>query len=335
MKVKLIIISLILSSAGCTKTETTLPKLNIDTQSITISGISSGGYMANQYHIAYSEQVSGAAILSAGPFGCAQGDLKIALTACMNNLNAINPSSSLEKMKEAETKKSIAKLNNLAHDKVWIFHGKQDVTVSQNVNQALVEMYRSLAVDIHSEFDLPAGHGYPTENFGVACEETQSPFINNCQYDAAGQLLSYLLGELKPKESASNQTSGKVLPFEQAKFLDAGRDNTLADTGYVYIPVSCESGEQCRIHMALHGCQQNADSLEQTFINHVGLNEWAGANNLVVIYPQTKSTLIPLNPKACWDWWGYTGSDYLEREGQQLKHLNNIVQGLASSITSE
>src|SRR4030095_2580940 len=49
-----------------------LDAFNVDLTKTSVSGISSGGYMANQFHVAYSSIVVGAGILAAGPFSCAQ-----------------------------------------------------------------------------------------------------------------------------------------------------------------------------------------------------------------------------------------------------------------------
>jgi hypothetical protein len=38
--------------------------------------------------------------------------------------------------------------------------------------------------------------------------------------------------------------------------------------------------------------------------------------------------MIPLNPKACWDWWGYSGSNYDTREGPQIKAMMAYVDAL-------
>lgn len=40
-----------------------------------VLGISSGGFSAVQYHVAFSSEVSGAGIFAAGPFFCAQGTI--------------------------------------------------------------------------------------------------------------------------------------------------------------------------------------------------------------------------------------------------------------------
>src|SRR5215207_3395234 len=50
-----------------------------------VAGVSSGGYMATQLHVAYSSSVCGAAVFAGGPYYCAQGNLNHALMACMND----------------------------------------------------------------------------------------------------------------------------------------------------------------------------------------------------------------------------------------------------------
>ncbi len=41
--------------------------------------ITVGGYMANQFHVAFSGDVQGAAIFAGGPFYCARNNLNTAL----------------------------------------------------------------------------------------------------------------------------------------------------------------------------------------------------------------------------------------------------------------
>ena len=42
---------------------------------------------------------------------------------------------------------------------------------------------------------------------------------------------------------------------------------------------------------------------------------------------QTRSG-VAANPKACWDWFGYTGADYATRDGVQLRWLVATVTAL-------
>jgi hypothetical protein len=41
------------------------------------------------------------------------------------------------------------------------------------------------------------------------------------------------------------------------------------------------------------------------------------------------SSLLPLNPNACWDWWGYTGVDYAQKSGPQIQAIYAMLQRLA------
>ena len=54
-----------------------------DVSALTVSGLSSGGYMAVQFHIAHSTSVKGAGVLAAGPYYCAGGRLWMAYYNCM------------------------------------------------------------------------------------------------------------------------------------------------------------------------------------------------------------------------------------------------------------
>src|SRR3954452_16646711 len=60
-----------------------LMKLGADVRAVTVSGVSSGAYMAVQFHVAHSAMVHGAAAIAGGPYYCAQGSLWTAHYNCM------------------------------------------------------------------------------------------------------------------------------------------------------------------------------------------------------------------------------------------------------------
>mmetsp|Transcript_36359 Transcript_36359/g.55832 ORF Transcript_36359/g.55832 Transcript_36359/m.55832 type:complete len:85 (-) Transcript_36359:556-810(-) len=62
-----------------------LPALNAAADKSTVSGLSSGGFMAVQLHVAYSDVFKGAGIFAGGPFYCAQDKEMTALTTCMSS----------------------------------------------------------------------------------------------------------------------------------------------------------------------------------------------------------------------------------------------------------
>src|SRR5205814_4993003 len=60
-----------------------LPALHAAREGVTASGVSSGGYMAVQLHVAHSTSVAGVGVIAGGPYYCAQGSLFTALYNCM------------------------------------------------------------------------------------------------------------------------------------------------------------------------------------------------------------------------------------------------------------
>src|SRR5512147_2905224 len=59
--------------AACSGEETdALPPLGTVLDQTTVSGISSGAYMAGQFQMAHAKIVTGAAIIAGGPYGCAE-----------------------------------------------------------------------------------------------------------------------------------------------------------------------------------------------------------------------------------------------------------------------
>jgi len=296
-----------------------------------ISGISSGGYAAVQMQIAYSGQFVGAAIFAGGPFYCAQNTLGMALTACTKDFNLIDINILNGLVQAWAIAGTVDPLSNLAGHRIYLFSGKNDFEVYLGVMKKLRSQYMYLGVSnitIHSQFDIDAGHCWPTLNYGIACNSSKPPFLCNCNYDGAGQALAQIYGKLRPRTQAivPNLKSMSI-----AQFLPYGLSaSTISmDTKfYYYMPTKCQVPEaNCSIHMFLHGCKVSYSQVGYQFIMNAGFNEWAESNNIIIIYPQSvTSQVFPYNPQACWDWWGYTGFGYPVREGPQLLTFYNILQ---------
>lgn len=306
-----------------------LPRLNIAPAGVTVSGLSSGGYMAVQYHLAYGDTVGGAGVLAAGPWYCAQGSVSRALGQCMDAANGAPRADTLLALaRRAASEGQIAPLASLQGDRVWIFHGERDATVARPVSDALAEFYSALvrAGDLHYETSVPAGHGFPTLDTGVACGDSADPYLNDCDYDAAGALLAHLYGDLEPRAAP---VAGHLIAFDQQRYAVDGA--SLEPLGYAYVPASCRDGGACRLHVAFHGCRQGMSFAGRAFILGAGYNAWAESNGIVILYPQVaKSFALPLNPQGCWDWWGYTGPDYAFRDGAQLASVRRMIAALGA-----
>ncbi|SFM98142.1 Esterase PHB depolymerase [Dokdonella immobilis] len=328
------IVASLLATMGCSSPQSAaaLPGLKLDPSRTTVSGLSSGAYMATQAHMAFSDHIAGVALLAGGPYGCAQGSLEVALSRCMNPAADTLPD--VDGLAESARRKAasgaIAPLSGLAGDRVLVMHGSLDTTVGAAVSAAGASLYRALGgAVVEEDFEREMAHTFPTLAAGGACKTSESPYLGQCGFDAAGAILQALYpGDAAAAEAAT----GELRRFDQKAYLPEGKDAMLADTGYVYVPKACAAGETCGLHIALHGCQQNADAVGEAFVRDAGYNRWADARRLVVLYPQSRASYAPLNPKACWDWWGYSGTDYDTRQGVQLRWLANAAAALGAPL---
>lgn len=317
-----------------------LPALGTD-PAVTVSGISSGGFMAVQFHVAHSGAVKGAGVLAGGPFYCAQGSVWAALNNCTNP-TAWAPVPPVELLRaDAEVLARgglVDPVANLATARVWLFVGTLDRVVEPPVVEATKRFYalfKPPPENLVLVADRRAGHGMITADAGVACELTAAPFINDCDFDAAGELLKHLLGPLDPP---APKATGRILRFDQKPF--AGGDAFaigMGDSGFLYVPQACEAGA-CRVHVALHGCRMSVEQIGEQFVREAGYNRWADTNRLVVLYPQTTPRngagfrgwrwSFVFNPRGCWDWWGYTGVDYPTKRGVQIRAVKAMLDRL-------
>jgi poly(3-hydroxybutyrate) depolymerase len=315
--------SVLLFGVSCAAAAQKLPALGADVAALTVSGVSSGGYMAVQVHVAHSSRVRGAGVLAAGPYYCARGSLWTAWNLCMGGA----PASSRADAERFARDGRIDPLSNLAKSRAWLFSGTQDRTVAPAVVEALASQYALFGAATAVVKDRPAGHAMVTESAGNACAVTAPPFINDCDYDAAGALLRHLLGSLS---AASPRPAGSLAAFDQREF-GAGYAISMADEGYVYVPRSCEAGG-CRVHVAFHGCRQGAEAVGERFVREAGYNSWADTNRLIVLYPQAIARYAwwTFNPRGCWDWWGYTGPDYATRSAPQIRAVMAMLGRLGA-----
>lgn len=300
--------------------------LKLDLKQTTVSGLSSGGFMATQFHLSHSDWVQGAGILAAGPYYCAQNSLTTALSDCIGQPKKPVDIDKLNKQAvQWQSGRDIANLKALQDDKVWILGGTLDQKVSSDVVKALQQQYLAWIPEsqIHFESNKPFAHHFPTLTQGTDCKKSESPFIGNCGYDAAGEILSHLYTDLKAPKTAQ-ETNFKRL---ETKVLPDKLGETLGDNAYLYVPESCAQGSSCRLHISFHGCNQNADTIDLQFVSDTGYNRWAESNDIVVLYPQTKnSNMLPFNPQGCWDWWGYTDENYANRQGKQIMAIEAMVK---------
>jgi poly(3-hydroxybutyrate) depolymerase len=338
--------------------------LRLDPASVTVSGLSSGGFFAHQFHVASSGTVVGAGILAGGPYGCVEvienpfrpsrklDRAAAAVVACTHYFGSRYYGLRPDPPRAEEVRQLIDAAHragetddpaHLAGDRVWLFRGELDEVVPEAIAETLAELYRLLGIDgeaLHIEPgdpERPANHGIPVESFAGEsrfprrdCADHALPFVIECGYDAAGLLLRHLYPEGFLPDPVDPHGAGSLHAFDQTEFFQPSETAGLSGVGYIYVPDACRS-EACRLHVAFHGCRQNADArgderVHDDFIRHAGYNRWAAANRIVVLYPQ--ATEAAGNPRACWDFWGYSGGGWRTRDGIQMRATGSMVERL-------
>lgn len=329
-------------ASGAASAAINLPAYNVDTSQTTVSGLSSGGFMANQLGIAYSSLFKGVGVFAAGPYMCAGLSN---YTACM--YNASISSAALTNMQNRIDTWSGAQIDNkanIAGQKVYLFIGTSDTTVGQNPVMALKTQYTNngvSAANLEHVVRSGASHTFPTDFDSTgnnSCGTAASPYISNCSYDGAKAVLTKFYGPLNARNNAP--AASNFIEFNQSEFT---ANPGMASTGWVYVPSSCASGTQCKVHVALHGCQQSTDKIGDKFVRNTGYARWADTNNIIVLFPQTKtdntsrSTAASgslANANACWDWIGWYGTNFAQKTGPQMSAIKAMVDRISSGTGS-
>jgi len=322
-------------SASALAVVVNLPKYNVSVDQVSVSGLSSGGFMAAQMHVAYSNTIrKGAGIIAGGPVFCSQGNLVIALGPCMADTGSRDLPYLLSVIQGWSASGAIDPTGDLAASRVYLLSGTLDTTVLQPVMDDLRAMYAQFlpTANIAYKNNLAVAHAVPTDFFGNSCSVLAPPYINNCNFDAAGQMLSWIYGALKPKTSGA--LSGVVVNFDQAVFWGNHNPNAygMDKTGYAYVPASCAAGQACRLHVAFHGCDQGAESVGDDFYMDAGYNRWADTNNIIVLYPQAIATAI--NPHGCWDWLRLYDYNFATKSGAQMVAVKTMIDRIVSGNTA-
>lgn len=359
-----VLLAFLVFSPHSVRAQERLGSFNIDRGKVSISGISSGAFMANQFHVAHAELIMGAGIVAGGLYGCAvlridaankalDATVSRALDRCMAAKAPLDSVETyVERMRTLAAAGTIDPLTALAGDKVYLFTGRADSVVAPDTVERAAEVYRAAGIaeeDLmlqkfleERSADTGAGHSWVTDDCCQRCPANETPYINDCDYDQAGAILQHIYGALRPKATT---LSGRFVEFSQTEFLPGGQAAAqgLHETGVAYVPETCAAGERCALHVVLHGCEQSTEVLDDTFYKNVGVNEWADSNAIVVLYPQAASVdratldaafpdrkfgnAFAVNPHGCWNWWGYAhDTRFALKEGVQITALYAMIR---------
>jgi len=342
-----------------------LASFNVKKGNSSVSGLSSGAFMAVQLHLAHSASFSGAGVIAGGPFRCVESfrpagfmaETDYVQNALYIGMNPLLPKTGphADKLallaRETAQAGAIDPISNLADDRIYIFTGSADSIVYSDVVECTRQFYEMLGVkpeNIFYDDQMAAGHSIITDNpEDSPLNNNRPPYINNGGFMQSHEILRHIYGGLKPP---SERLTGRMLRFDQTEFFDGKARASMSPYGYAYLPKSVEEGALARIHIALHGCRQGynytdyvygrADISNQPpygnrYITTTGYNHMADSNDIIVLYPQAQGIDDGsiLNPKGCWDWWGYSSPnpdqpDYYSRDAIQIKAIHSMLSRL-------
>ena len=344
--------------AGPAQAEERLTGFNADIGESSISGISSGAFMAVQFATAWSSVIKGVGVVAGGPFWCARADADDFLNGyTLPIMNATGPcmagppadlGASFAKADAKAASGDIDPLKFVGRQKIYVFHGYNDAVVARSVTDAAADFYRHYLGEpnrgnLYYQATIGAGHslvigeGPPRDGLN-GCSDNAVPYIDQCGYDQAGIILQHIYGALNAPNRGG--LTGSLWQFDQSAYTkpDDPVSLSMGDTGYVFVPKDCETGAACRVHIALHGCKQDSGDIGRRYIDDTGYNAWADTNRLIVLYPQTRtSSLQPFNPQACWDWWSYVNhaDSYVTKSGPQIRVIKAMLDALtARAVTT-
>lgn len=217
--------------------------------------------------------------------------------------------------------------SNLANDRVFIFAGTLDTTVDPGIGPKIEQYYNNYvnAGNIRTVYNVNAEHTFPTVDYGNACTTLASPYISRCNYDGAYEILNHMYPGLT-RPSGFVPLNGDFYEYDQVEYfyVSPPSASSMDDVGYVYVPSACMSGTTvCRLHIALHGCQQGRYRIGDEYARNTGYNEVGELNNIIILYPQAVSAVN--NPMGCWDWWGYTVFTYATKGGNQPLAISRMI----------
>lgn len=237
-------------AAGATPPQA-LPKLRIDLAETTVSGISSGAYMAVQMGVVKSRLVRGVAATAGGPYMCATngdvGSSTAAVSRCMQGDPMMPPATTdrlvdasdgtftysfqgkaqrdVERMAKGQR---IDPLGGIGRQAIWVFHGYNDGIVKLPVSQALVGWYtgrhpngrsasgmtaRLPASQVFHKDDLNAGHA----QISTACTGSH---CNPCDVQGGAFINSCPLPAQAPYDAA-----GSALQMFYGRLTRTGTDS--------------------------------------------------------------------------------------------------------------
>ena len=266
--------------------------------------------------------------------GCGHGNSSIsarpstaACSICSASGASPTPAELAKKAEErAERARSIRSPTS-SRDRIYLFTGTSDHTVAPSIVKDAGEFYAKLGVpeaNIKLVSTVPAGHAFVTDDEGSACEVSGEPYVVDCHYDQAGELLKHIYGNLatarREPERRLRQLRSAPVRRRRGQRRPRRDGRRLRSEG-----LSRKSGLPGP-HRLSRLCAESREPSAIRSSRSSGFARWADTNRFIVLFPQVAAS--PINPQGCWDWWGYTGPQYLTRDAPQIAAVNRMLDAL-------
>jgi hypothetical protein len=241
--------------------------------------------------------------MAGGPFYCAQvsepgvsrrsftsprlaQDSEItALTACMSQPSQLSTSTLVQLVQTAAQNGQIDPLSNLG--RFYLYSGLFDYTVFTGVVKALQAQLLGVGVakaNISTEYSVPSGHCVSTDSYGMRafslarartpvspgnfCVLTESPWINDCLYDAVGAFLNFFYAGLQPKGALPSSINWVTVDLDN--YMPSGwvRESTVRMTCVTLLWVCARAdGLRCvvvvdGVHVRAVGVHEQRDDVQ-------------------------------------------------------------------------
>jgi predicted esterase len=203
--------------ANSATAQVNLGSFNVNPDTVTVAGVSSGGFMAVQLQVAYSNSIFGTAVFAGGPYFCAQSNLAVWGTACLTGLGV--PVDFLVSFTNSEAAAGrIDPVSNIGGKPIYMFSGLLDTTVRQRTMNDLQSYYQSFTNNSNITYNnyTEAEHSWITPDGMNSCPTLAAPFINNCGIDPEETFLTMFYGTLNARHSVT--LGGSFIKFNQNQF---------------------------------------------------------------------------------------------------------------------
>lgn len=195
MRAFLSLLAAIVLCAPAIVTAQELPALGANPRKVSVSGLSSGGFMAVQYSIAWSSEVMGVGVVAGGLYNCgAVFHAAGAKPFCMDQ--AWSPARSWEAVTGFAQDQVIDPVRNIARQRIYLFSGSRDTVVAPAVMRSLRDFYTLAGLPrsaLRYLDTIPASHAFVSAGIvGGQCGDVNPSFVVACAYQGAPYDLSLI-----------------------------------------------------------------------------------------------------------------------------------------------